>query len=173
MIFAAHSEKISGKISVSLVNPGVRVDSHNKNEVERIFTSAPFIADLGLELVSIESGECRSRLVLANRHLQQDGFVHFGVQATVADHTAGAAGASMAKPGQIVLTSDFSLKLLRSAKGSRLECIATVLKAGLSLTVVESEVYCGTADDMRLVSKATVTLAVVNPRQVPDTSVPT
>jgi uncharacterized protein (TIGR00369 family) len=145
------------------------VDSHNKNEVERIFTSAPFIADLGLELVSIESGECRSRLVLANRHLQQDGFVHFGVQATVADHTAGAAGASMAKPGQIVLTSDFSLKLLRSAKGTRLECIATVLKAGSSLTVVESEVYCGTADEMRLVSKATVTLAVVNPRKIPDT----
>lgn len=141
--------------------------NHNNNEVERIFSSAPFVADLGLELVSITSGECRSRLVLANRHLQQDGFVHFGVQATVADHTAGAAGASMAKPGQIVLTSDFSLKLLRSAKGASLECIATVLKAGSSLTVVESEVYCGTVDDMRLVSKATVTLAVVNPRETP------
>lgn len=139
----------------------------NKDEVERIFSSAPFIADLGLELISIESGECHSRLVLANRHLQQDGFVHFGVQATVADHTAGAAGASMANPGQIVLTSDFSLKLLRSAKGAHLECVATVLKAGSSLTVVESEVYCGTADDMRLVSKATVTLAVVSPREVP------
>lgn len=143
------------------------MDTLNKNEVERIFSSAPFIADLGLELVYIEAGECRSRLPLANKHLQQDGFVHFGVQASVADHTAGAAGASMAKPGQIVLTSDFSLKLLRSAKGTHLECIATVLKAGSSLTVVESEVYCGTADDMRLVSKATVTLAVVSPRELP------
>lgn len=142
------------------------MDNFNKNEVERIFSSAPFIADLGLELVSTESGECCSRLALARKHLQQDGFVHFGVQATVADHTAGAAGASVAKAGQIVLTSDFSLKLLRSAKGTHLECIATVLKAGSSLTVVESEVYCGTADDMRLVSKATVTLAVVSPREV-------
>lgn len=141
--------------------------SFNKDEVERVFSSAPFIADLGLEPVSIECGECRSRLVLANRHLQQDGFVHFGVQATMADHTAGAAGASVAKPGQIVLTSDFSLKLLRSAKGTHLECVANVLKAGSSLTVVESEVYCGTVDNMRLVSKATVTLAVVSPREVP------
>ncbi len=145
------------------------MDNQSRAEVERIFLSAPFITDLGLELVSVESGECRSRLVLASRHLQQDGFVHFGVQATVADHTAGAAGASMAKPGQIVLTSDFSLKLLRSAKGTQLECIASVLKAGSSLTVVESEVYCGTADDMRLVSKATVTLAVVSPREIPAT----
>ncbi|NMT64262.1 PaaI family thioesterase [Marinobacter orientalis] len=124
---------------------------------------------MGLELVAIEAGECRSRLVLASRHLQQDGFVHFGVQATLADHTAGAAGASMAKPGQIVLTSDFSLKLLRSARGTRLECIATVLKAGSSLTVVESEVFCGIDEDMRLVSKATVTLAVVSPRDAADT----
>jgi len=140
------------------------VDNLNKQEVERIFASAPFIADMDLKMVSIETGECRSRLVLANRHLQQDGFVHFGVQATVADHTAGAAGASVVKPGQIVLTSDFSLKLLRSASGTHLECIARVLKAGSSLTVVESEVYCGTEDNMRLVSKATVTLAVVSPR---------
>lgn len=143
------------------------MDSFNKNEVERIFAAAPFIADLGLELVSIDSGECRTRLVLAGRHLQQDGFVHFGVQATVADHTAGAAGASVASAGQIVLTSDFSLKLLRAAKGTHLECVAKVLKAGSSLTVVESEVYSGTVDDMRLVSKATVTLAVVSPREVP------
>jgi acyl-coenzyme A thioesterase PaaI-like protein len=39
-----------------------------------------------------------------------------------------------------------------------------VLKAGSTLTVVESEVYCGKAGDMRLVSKATVTLAIVSPK---------
>ena len=88
------------------------MDKLNNNEVERIFSSAPFVADIGLELVSVKTGECRSQLVLAERHLQQDGFVHFGVQATVADHTAGAAGASAVKSGQMVLTSDFSLKLL-------------------------------------------------------------
>ncbi|EDM49745.1 PaaI family thioesterase [Marinobacter algicola] len=146
------------------------MDKLNSNEVERIFSSAPFVADIGLELVSIKTGECRSRLALENRHLQQDGFVHFGVQATVADHTAGAAGASMAMPGQMVLTSDFSLKLLRSASGTHIECVATVLKAGASLTVVESEVFCGTVGDLRLVSKATVTLAVVSPRGAPDRS---
>jgi len=76
------------------------VDTLNNNEVERIFSSAPFVADIGLELVSIKTGECRSRLVLAERHLQQDGFVHFGVQATVADHTAGAAGPPLLNPGR-------------------------------------------------------------------------
>jgi len=136
----------------------------NKSEIERIFLSAPFIADLGVRLESVAPGECRTSLVLVERHLQQDGYVHAGVQATVADHTAGAAAATLVGPGQYVLTAEFKINLLRSAKGSHLTCVAKVLKAGSSLTVVESEVFCGTADEPRLVSKATVTLAVVNPR---------
>ena len=90
--------------------------------------------------------------------------MHAGVQATVADHTAGAAGASLIEPGQFVLSAEFKINLLRAAKGTRLECVAKVLKAGASLSVVESEVYCGTGDDLRLVSKTTVTLAVLRPR---------
>lgn len=136
----------------------------NKSEIERIFLSAPFIADLGIRLESVAPGECRTSLVLAQRHLQQDGYVHAGVQATVADHTAGAAAATLARPGQYVLTAEFKINLLRSARGSHLTCVAKVLKAGSSLTVVESEVFCGTADESRLVSKATVTVAIVNPR---------
>jgi uncharacterized protein (TIGR00369 family) len=136
----------------------------NKSEIERIFLSSPFIADLGVRLDSIAPGECRTSLVLSERHLQQDGFVHAGVQATVADHTAGAAAATLVGPGQYVLTAEFKVNLLRSAKGSHLSCVAKVLKAGSTLTVVESEVFCGTPDEPRLVSKATVTLAIVNPR---------
>jgi uncharacterized protein (TIGR00369 family) len=136
----------------------------NKSEIERIFLSAPFIADLGVRLESVAPGECRTSLVLVERHLQQDGYVHAGVQATVADHTAGAAAATLVGPGQYVLTAEFKINLLRSAKGSHLTCVAKVLKPGSSLTVVESEVFCGTADERRLVSKATVTLAVVNAR---------
>jgi acyl-coenzyme A thioesterase PaaI-like protein len=60
--------------------------------------------------------------------------------------------------------AEFKLNLLRSAKGSRLTCVARVLKAGSTLTVVESEVFCETAEASRLVSKATVTLAIVKPR---------
>jgi len=137
----------------------------NRGEVERIFLSAPFTRDLGVRLESVAPGECRTSLVLTERHLQQDGYVHAGVQATVADTTAGAAAATLIGPGQYVLSAEFKINLLRSAKGSHLACVAKVLKAGSTLTVVESEVFCGTADESRLVSKATVTLAVVKPRE--------
>ena len=49
------------------------------------------IADLGIEPISAADGTCVTYLDLQPRHLQQDGFVHAGVQATMADHTAGGA----------------------------------------------------------------------------------
>jgi len=140
------------------------VPSAIPGEVNRIFTSAPFIADLGIRLESAGSGMCTAVLPLERRHLQQDGYVHAGVQATIADHTAGAAAASLVKDGQYVLSAEFKINLLRPAKGERLVCRAKVLKAGSQLTVVESEVFCVAAGEERLVSKATVTLAVISPR---------
>lgn len=140
------------------------MDNINTEEIERIFHSAPFIKNLGLRLDSVSAGECRTSLVLSEQHMQQDGYVHAGVQASVADHTAGTAAATLIGEGQSVLSAEFKINLLRAAKGSELSCIARVLKNGKTLTVVESEVYCGTKDEILLVSKATVTLAVIGKR---------
>ncbi len=130
-------------------------------ETLRVFGQAPFIALLGLRLDSAAQGVCETSLVLAERHLQHDGFVHAGVQATVADHTAGTAASTLLRTGQIVLTAEFKINFLRPATGHTLACIARVLKAGSTLTVVESEVYCDGGAARRLTAKAIVTLAVV------------
>lgn len=136
----------------------------NQHEIDRVFHAAPFIRDLGLQLSSVSAGECETLLPLSERHLQQDGFVHAGVQATVADHSAGTAASSLLLDGQQVLSAEFKINLLRSAKGPFLRCHAKVLKPGATLMVVESEVFCCEPDQWRLVSKTTVTLAVVKPR---------
>jgi len=133
----------------------------NLAEVERLFSRAPFIRELGLELVAATPGECRSRLVLAERHLQQDGFVHAGVQGAMADHTAGAAAASLVQPGQRILGAEYKINLLRAARGEALYCTARVIKAGRTLTVVDAEIRCRNGEEEKLVAKATVTLAVV------------
>lgn len=139
--------------------------THEQNdELKRIFSAAPFIADLGIEPISAADGTCVTHLDLLPRHLQQNGFVHAGVQATIADHTAGAAAATVARPGHIVLTTEFKIHLLRPARGQRLECVAKVLKPGRMLTVVESEVYCHSESKRVLVSKAIATVANV-PRE--------
>lgn len=131
-------------------------------ETQRVFDQAPFIRALGVELLDFEPGSCDTQLLLTDQHLQQDGYVHAGVQATLADHTAGMAAATLIAPGQRVLTAEFKINLLRAASGARLRCKAVVLKPGRQLTVAESEVYCQQGERSVLVAKATVTLAVVD-----------
>ncbi len=79
----------------------------------------------------------------------------------MADHTAGGAAATLARPGTIVLTTEFKIHLLRPARGQKLECVAKVLKPGRMLTVVESEVYCHSESKRVLVSKTIATIANV------------
>jgi len=134
-------------------------------ETLRVFDQAPFIALLGLRLDSAANGECRTSLTLTEKHLQHDGFVHAGVQATVADHTAGTAASTLLQPGQIVLTAEFKINLLRPALGDTLSCVSKVLKAGSTLAVVASEIYCTRQGKNLLTAKAMVTLVVVQPRE--------
>ena len=134
-----------------------------QTEINRVFRQAPFIAEIGLELVDVAPGHCRTRLDLNRRHQQQDGFVHAGVLTTVADHTAGTAGASLVAAGDYVLSADIKISLMRAARGTRLLCRARVLKSGRRLIFTESEVFCENEDqESELVAKVMVTLAVVS-----------
>lgn len=142
-------------------NPFVPKNEHYRHEVERVLNSAPFIQSLGMEAERIEPGICDTRLRIRQDHQQQDGFVHAGVQATLCDHTAGAAGATLIAEGKRVLTAEFKINLLRPASGDVLICKAEVLKPGNTLTIVESELWAEKDNQRTLVAKATVTLAVV------------
>jgi uncharacterized protein (TIGR00369 family) len=129
-------------------------------KVRAIVDRAAFVGDLGIVVTGMGPGWCDSFVEVKPRHLQQNGFVHAGVLATMGDHTAGAAAGTLVAAEEGVLTASFQLNLLRPAKGARMCCHSQVLRQGRTLAVVESEMY---ADDERdkLVAKATVTLAIV------------
>ncbi|ASJ83318.1 PaaI family thioesterase [Pseudomonas aeruginosa] len=141
--------------------------------VEQGFAAASFVGDLGIRPLDCGPGWVEAGLDILPRHAQQNGFIHAGVQATLADHAAGAAAATLAdhaagaaaatlvEEGQTVLTLEFKLNLLRPALCQRLLCRAEVLKAGRQVTVVEAEVFAERDGRRRLFSKATVTMAVV------------
>jgi uncharacterized protein (TIGR00369 family) len=132
---------------------------HNPAFVERvrqIWDEAPFIVHLGMALVRIEPGVCESTVTPRPEHLQQNGVVHAGVITTLADHTAGAAAATLMAAHQGVLTSELKIHLLRPGRGP-LRCTATVLKPGRMFSIVEAEVRSGDV----LVAKLIGTLAIV------------
>ena len=131
--------------------------------VRAIFSKAAFVTDLGISLERIEEGRCETSLLVKPRHLQQDGVVHAGVLATIADHTAGGAAATLLSADQGILSIEFKINLLRSARGAQLVCKSLVLKAGRTISVVESELFSLAApgEAGTLCAKATVTLAIV------------
>lgn len=128
--------------------------------VGEIFAAAPHMTALGVSLVRVGPGLCESVLAVRPEHIQQNGFVHAGVTAAMGDHTAGGAAATLAPEDHGVLTTEFSIHLLRPARGKELRCVAKVLRSGRTLSVVESEV---SADGV-LVAKLTATLAIVPAR---------
>lgn len=121
------------------------------------YLQAPFVRHLGLELLASREGLCETALRVEEAHRQQDGLIHAGVQATLADHTAGMAAATHLGEGERVLTVEFKLNLLRPARGERLFCRAEVLRRGRNLSVVEAAVYDGKTP----VAKGLFTLAIV------------
>ncbi|MDQ3369433.1 MAG: PaaI family thioesterase [Myxococcota bacterium] len=135
-------------------------DPEYRRQVEQIF-HAPFVQALGIRATRIAPGEIESELVVRPDHLQQDGVVHAGVLATLADHSAGGAAGTLAPAGHGILTIEFKINLLRPASGRILRCRAIVLRPGRTVTIAESEVSAGDGDTFRLCAKAMVTLAVV------------
>ena len=133
-------------------------------DVSRIFYSANFIRDLDIRLEKFSQGLCETSLVVQERMRQQHGFIHGGVIATMADHTAGGAARS-ASGTKDVLTVEFKINYLRPAQGDRLRCVGTVLRAGKVAVVAESLVYCNHKGEEQLVAKLTETLFLADSHQ--------
>jgi uncharacterized protein (TIGR00369 family) len=129
--------------------------------VKNIFYQANFIRDLDIRLDKVSEETCETSLVVQERLRQQHGFVHGGVIATMADHTAGGAARSVSGDKD-VLTVEFKINYLKPAVGDRLRCSATVLRAGKTVIVAEALVYATNAGKETLVAKLTETLFVAD-----------
>ena len=125
-----------------------------------------FVKSCGIELDSLKRGRAESILKIKGAYTQQDGFVHAGVMATMADHTAGYAAFSSVTEDFRILTLEFKINFLRPATGECLVCRAQVVKEGRNILVVDSEVYDQLDDREKLAAKALVTLMAVPARNL-------
>jgi uncharacterized protein (TIGR00369 family) len=120
-----------------------------------------FPAYCGYEVDLVGDGEFHTSLKVRPDHRQQDGFVHAGVIATMADHTAGYAAFTTVTAEFRILTIEFKINYFRPATDEIIACRSKVIKRGKKIIVSESEVYSVSGTYERLVSKAMVTLMAV------------
>ena len=124
--------------------------------------SRGFIEHCRFEAEVIRRGYFQSWVKIEEQHRQQDGFIHAGVMATMADHTAGYAAFTTVPEDYQILTIEFKVNFLRPAFGERLVCRSRIIREGLQIIIGESEVFDQRGDDEALVAKALVTLMAVH-----------
>ena len=120
-----------------------------------------FPAFCGFIVDRIEEGKFQSRIKVRSEHKQQDGFVHAGVLATLADHTAGYSAYTIVPENIRILTIEFKINYFKPAIGKEIICKSKVISPGKKIIVAESELYDLVDDKERLISKAMVTLTAV------------
>lgn len=123
--------------------------------------SRGFIKYCQFQAEVVEKGYFQSRVLIEEHHRQQDGFVHAGVMATMADHTAGYAAFTTVPEEFQILTIEFKINFLRPANGDSLVCRSRVIREGSQIIISESEVFDLKGENETIVAKGLVTLMAV------------
>ena len=122
-------------------------------DVADSFARQPIMKLLGAGLSLVEPGVVEIALPYRADLLQQDGYLHAGIIATIADSACGYAAYTLMPAGSNVLSVEFKVNLLRPAQGETFVARAEIIKPGRTLTVVRADVFAmNTNEERRLVA---------------------
>lgn len=125
------------------------------------FTQQTFMQTLGAELTGAEAGQVTIELPFSDALCQQQGFLHAGVVATLADNVCGYAALTKTPDDADVVTAEFKINFVRPAIGERLVAVGTVETAGKRLCVCRGEVSAISQGQSKVVALVQATVAVV------------
>jgi uncharacterized protein (TIGR00369 family) len=128
--------------------------------VRESFSRQSHMASLGAELVFIGPGEVHLAFPFAAQFCQQNGFMHAGAIASVADSANGYAAYTLAPPESDVLAVEFKINLLAPARGTGFLARGRVLRPGRTLTVCQADVVTTGADEEVLIATMLSTIIV-------------
>jgi uncharacterized protein (TIGR00369 family) len=150
----------AGKRRNSLRNRELNEKGRGKERAEFLVRDfhQVFIAWRGYSPEDLAPGKAVSRLTIEQHHLRQGGFVHAGVMATMADHTAGYSAFTLAPEICQALTIEFKINFFRPAHKEALACRFRVLRNGKTVVAAESEVFDTGEGKESPVAKATVAI---------------
>lgn len=120
-----------------------------------------FMHHIGFDLTSIEAGRVEGEMELSTKHLQQFGFVHGGVIATLMDITMGFAAYSLMPVGKGVVTANLNVDFLNPGDGDRIKAVGEVEKVGGKIVFCKASIYTFKDGVERQIASASSLMAVV------------
>jgi uncharacterized protein (TIGR00369 family) len=128
--------------------------------VRESFSRQRHMATLGAEIVFIAPGEVHLAFPFAEEFCQQNGFLHAGAVASVADSANGYAAYTLAPPDTDVLAVEFKINLLSPARAPGFVACGRVLRPGRTLTVCQADVFTTGAGERTLIATMLSTVIV-------------
>lgn len=138
-------------------------------EFERViresFARQALMATLRARLQRVEPGEVDIVLPHSGDLTQQNGYLHAGVIASIADTANGYAALTLAPADHDVLAVEFKINLLAPAQASAYVARGRVIRAGRTLTVSRADVMTLDGEREDLVATMLSTL-IIRPARV-------
>lgn len=128
--------------------------------VRASFARQPLMATLGAVIERVSPGRVDIRLPVRQDITQQNGYVHAGAIASVADSACGYAALSLMPVGADVLSIEFKVNMLSPATGEAIVARGEVIRAGRTIMVCRADVFALTGRGERLVSAMQATMMV-------------
>ncbi len=139
---------------------------HNPKYKERVLGFLErqfFMKHIHLELTEILPGKTECRLKVEEIHIQQNGILHGGVIATMADVVTGCAAYTLVPEDHHVVTGEIKISYLNPGTGPSLLAVGWVLKQGGKINFCESEVWNLNGKSKQLIAKASATMVTLFP----------
>ena len=132
-----------------------------RERVRASFAKQTVMATLGATLEHLEAGECDIALAWRADLVQQHGFLHAGVLATVMDSACGYAAFSLMPADSGILSIEFHTHLLAPAAGERFIARARIVRAGRTITVARADAFASAGGIEKLVATMTGTMMCI------------
>lgn len=120
--------------------------------VRASFARQAFMRLIGAKLDRVAPGEVDIALLFRDDLVQQNGVMHAGAIASIADSACGYAALTLMPEGSEVMSVEFKLNLLAPAKAPTLIARGRVLRAGRTLSVCRADVFASGGQSESLVA---------------------
>ncbi|HXY30504.1 MAG TPA: PaaI family thioesterase [Gemmatimonadaceae bacterium] len=143
-----------------MINAWTPQDPGYEARVRESFGRQSHMATLGASIAFIAPGQVHLALPFAPSFCQQNGYMHAGAIASVADSANGYAAFTLAPPETDVLAVEFKINLLAPAQGESFLACGRVLRPGRTLTICQADVFALAASERVLVATMLSTIIV-------------
>jgi uncharacterized protein (TIGR00369 family) len=153
---------VCGIIFVRSMDEFQSKDPNFKKKIRERRSGQHFMHYMGFDLSEIEAGKIVGEMPIEKIHLQQYGFIHGGVSATILDIVMGFAAYTLMPVDKGVVTANISVDYLHPGDGDTILAIGEVEKPGKKMVFTTGEVFVVKDGVRKKIASARAVMAVID-----------